>query len=145
MTSSTQSNNQVCTSAYKNLFALTPNIINQLSNFAAVCDQTLSATQTKENQTKSLASSFPNFFGFYLLTSNWGAYLKCNGVKVSIFCRKSSKVKVYRNGNIYVKYGFPQKIPQYRNKVFLLRCYPTLTETNNTETSISTAVWYFSS
>ncbi len=108
MTSSTQSDNQVCTSAYKNLFALTPNIINQLSNFAAVCDQTLLATETNKNQKKSLASILPNFFGFYLVTSNWDAYLKCNEV-VSIFYGKCSKVKVkvYRNEKSKVR--IPQK------------------------------------
>ncbi len=37
----------------------------------------------------------------FLVTSNYDAYGKCNGVKTSIFLRKSSKakVKVYRNRN----------------------------------------------
>ncbi len=54
----------------------------------------------KTQQKKSLASSLPNFFWFYLVTSDKDAYGKCNKVKVSVLFGKCSEVKVkdFRNG-----------------------------------------------
>ncbi len=96
---STQSKNTVitCTAAWEHLFALTPNMMNQWSNFIQSVIQRY--WLLKWNKTKILASSLLNFLWFDLGTGNKDAYLKCNGVKVSIFCGKCSKVKVYRNRN----------------------------------------------
>ncbi len=85
--------------------------------------------RNKQKPKKSLADGLTNLFWFYAVSSNQDAFLKCDGVKVSIFFGKCSKVKVYRNRNSKVRISKknPKKL-KYSNKVFLLRYYTTLRE-----------------
>ncbi len=66
------------------------------------------------------------FFRLYFVVCNECASGKCIGVKVYIFIRKCSgvKVKVDRNIKTQVKYRYSQEILKYCNKVLLL-CYIT--------------------